>query len=156
MDYRITQTDARNVAGFHLVGPWEKTVKQGFEQLVLWVESNQLSPREWMAVYYDNPEEVPAEKLRCATVVAVEEGFAVPENSAGVILTQIDGGDYAVARARVENHDFAAAWYQFFDSLLKDERYSIVPRPTFEAYLNDGNAEGYWEIEMYVPVALRG
>ena len=29
MDYEIKQEKKRTIAGFHLVGPWEKTVKQG-------------------------------------------------------------------------------------------------------------------------------
>ncbi|MGK3575460.1 hypothetical protein ACSLOV_25305, partial [Escherichia coli] len=32
MNYEIKQEDKRTVAGFHLVGPWEQTVKKGFEQ----------------------------------------------------------------------------------------------------------------------------
>ena len=58
MDYEIRQAEKRNIAGFHMVGPWEKTVKQGFEQLMMWVDGNQVVPLEWIAVYYDNPDEV--------------------------------------------------------------------------------------------------
>ncbi len=65
----------RKIAGFHMVGPWEQTIKQGFEQLMMWVDGNQIVPIEWIAVYYDNPDEVPAEKLRCDTVVSVAENF---------------------------------------------------------------------------------
>ena len=70
MNYSITTLGKKTIAGFHLVGPWDHTVKQGFEQLMMWVENHQVPAREWVAVYYDNPEEVPAEKLRCATAVA--------------------------------------------------------------------------------------
>lgn len=153
MDYHIEQADTRNVAGFHLVGPWEKTVKQGFEQLVLWVDTQRVQPQEWLAVYYDNPDDTPAEKLRCATVVRVEEGFTVGDNSPGVILTEIEGGQYAIASARVENHDFATPWREFFESLSQDDSRQIAPRPCFEIYLNDGNADGYWDIDMYIPLA---
>lgn len=106
MDYSIKQLDKRTIAGFHLVGPWEKTVKQGFEQLTLWVQTKHLQPQEWIAVYYDNPDEVPPEKLRADTVISVPEGFTVPENSEGVILSELPGGQYAVARARVYNEEF--------------------------------------------------
>ena len=37
MNYEIKQEEKRTVAGFHLVGPWEQTVKKGFEQLMMWV-----------------------------------------------------------------------------------------------------------------------
>ena len=57
MNYEIKQEDKRTVAGFHLVGPWEQTVKKGFEQLMMWVDSKNIVPKEWVAVYYDNPDE---------------------------------------------------------------------------------------------------
>ncbi|MBJ9293229.1 DNA gyrase inhibitor SbmC [Citrobacter werkmanii] len=152
MEYEIKQVDKRRIAGFHMVGPWEQTVKQGFEQLMKWVDGKQIVPLEWIAVYYDNPDVVPAEKLRCDTVVSVPEDFAIPENSEGVILTEVAGGDYAVAVARVENHVFATPWYQFFDRLMQDTTYEIAAKPCFEVYMNNGMEDGYWDIEMYIPV----
>ncbi|AHY13968.1 MULTISPECIES: DNA gyrase inhibitor SbmC [Citrobacter] len=152
MEYEIKQVDKRRIAGFHMVGPWEQTVKQGFEQLMKWVDGKQIVPLEWIAVYYDNPDVVPAEKLRCDTVVSVSEDFAIPENSEGVILTEVAGGDYAVAVARVENHDFATPWYQFYDRLLQDTTFEIAAKPCFEVYMNNGIEDGYWDIEMYIPV----
>jgi DNA gyrase inhibitor len=92
MDYSIKQQQKRKIAGFHLVGPWEQTVKQGFEQLVMWVDGRHIEPLEWVAVYYDNPDEVPAEKLRCDTAVTVPDDFVIPENSEGVMMTEIAGG----------------------------------------------------------------
>ena len=152
MEYEIKQVEKRIIAGFHMVGPWEQTVKQGFEQLMMWVDGKQIVSLEWIAVYYDNPDVVPAEKLRCDTVVSVPEGFEIPENSEGVILTELAGGDYAVAVARVENHDFATPWYQFFERLMQDTTYTIAAKPCFEVYMNNGMEDGYWDIEMYVPV----
>ena len=127
MNYEIKQEDKRTVAGFHLVGPWEQTVKKGFEQLMMWVDSKNIVPKEWVAVYYDNPDETPAEKLRCDTVVTVPV-------------------------ARVVGDDFAKPWYQFFNSLLQDSAYEMLPKPCFEVYLNNGAEDGYWDIEMYVAV----
>ncbi|HHP2959103.1 TPA: GyrI-like domain-containing protein, partial [Salmonella enterica subsp. enterica serovar Paratyphi A] len=50
MDYEIRQEQKRKVAGFHMVGPWEHTVKQGFEQLMTWVDRQRIVPVEWIAV----------------------------------------------------------------------------------------------------------
>ncbi|EED7440176.1 TPA: DNA gyrase inhibitor SbmC [Salmonella enterica subsp. salamae serovar 35:g,m,s,t:-] len=152
MDYEIRQEQKRKIAGFHMVGPWEQTIKQGFEQLMMWVDGNQIVPIEWIAVYYDNPDEVPAEKLRCDTVVSVAENFVLPDNSEGVIVTEIEGGEYATAVARVENDDFATPWERFFDALLQDNVYQIASAPCFETYLNNGDEDGYWDIEMHIPV----
>lgn len=155
MEYAITTVQARNVAGFHLVGPWEKTVPQGFEQLLMWVETHHLRPNEWIAVYYDNPDNTEPELLRAATVVVVDEGFTVPENSVGVIHTDIPGGQYAVARARVQDNDFGKPWLLFFNSLLGDSGYMPAPQPCFEIYLNDGKSDGFWDIEMHIPVTAK-
>lgn len=135
MNYSVTPLGKKTIAGFHLVGPWDQTVRQGFEQLMMWVEGRQVPAREWLAVYYDNPEDVPAEKLRCATVVAVDEDYVIPANSEGVIITAIAGGDYACARARVVDHDFATPWRQFFDSLLQSTAYRIAPLPSLRSIL---------------------
>ena len=129
MNYEIKQEEKRTVAGFHLVGPWEQTVKKGFEQLMMWIDSKNIVPKECVAVYYDNPDETPAEKLRCDTVVTVPGYFTLPENSEGVILTEISGGQYA-----------------------QDSAYEMLPKPCFEVYLNNGAEDGYWDIEMYVAV----
>ncbi len=44
MDYEIRQEQKRKIAGFHMVGPWEHTVKQGFEQLMTWVDRQRIVP----------------------------------------------------------------------------------------------------------------
>ena len=106
--------------------------------------------REWVAVYYDNPEEVPAEKLRCATRSPWMRIMSFPP-TAKVITAAIAGGDYACARAR---------WWITtspprgcsFRQPAAEHGVSHRPQPCFEVYLNDGNHDGYWDIDMYVPV----
>jgi DNA gyrase inhibitor len=151
MKYQIKVIAPRTLAGFHLVGPWERTVKQGFEQLYAWVKSQQYPAAQWIAVYFDNPEITPPEKLRCNTSVAVPDDFVIPANSEGVIKTRLEGGLFAVASARVKNNDFTTPWLDFFAALEADKDYIFRDAPCFELYLNDG-ASGVWEIEMYIGV----
>ncbi|AHJ73354.1 DNA gyrase inhibitor SbmC [Kosakonia sacchari] len=152
MSYTVKQCEKRRIAGFHLVGPWDEKVKQGFAQLSMWVDNKQIQPLEWICVYYDNPDEVPAEKLRADVAITVDAAFQVPANSEGVMTTEVPGGQYAVAQARVYNEEFAASWDRFFDELLTDQALQIAAGPCFEIYRNDGQRDGYWEIEMYIPV----
>ena len=98
MEYEVKQIAARKIAGFHMVGPWEQTVKQGFEQLMMWGDGQHISARGGLAVYYDNPDEVPAEKLRCDTVVSVDDDFVIPPNSEGVMMAEVAGGLFVGAR----------------------------------------------------------
>lgn len=152
MDYEIRAVDKRTVAGFHLVGPWDEKVKQGFQQLMLWVNDKQIVPQEWIAVYYDNPDEVPAEKLRSSTFVSVPEGFTIPENSEGVILSEMEGGTFATMVVRIQNDDYATPWHQFFTALMQDKEWEMACKPSYEVYLNNGEIDGYWDIEMCIPV----
>jgi DNA gyrase inhibitor len=152
MEYKVKQVDKRSVAGFHLVGPWDVTVKQGFEQLSMWVQNKKLQPADWICAYYDNPDDVPPEKLRCDVVISVPDDFVIPDNSEGVMKTELPGGLYAVARAKVYNEEFKEAWESFFDDVVADTQYQLTPRPCFELYLNCAQDDGYWEIDMYIPV----
>ncbi|NDJ58140.1 DNA gyrase inhibitor SbmC [Enterobacteriaceae bacterium 4M9] len=151
MEYHIQVVPGRTLAGFHLVGPWERTVKQGFEQLSLWVNSQKYPAQEWIAVYFDNPETTPPEKLRCDTMVTVPVDFTVPPGSEGVIRTRLEGGLFAVARARVVNQDFSTPWLDFFALLEADKHYQLRESPCFEIYLSDGS-DGVWDIDMYIGV----
>lgn len=152
MTFKVQQVPARKVAGFHLVGPWETTVPQGFDQLAMWAKNHGLHG-DWLAVYYDDPDVVPANKLRVDTVLGVSDDFIVPENSEGVIVTAIEADTYAIGHAKVENDAFHEAWETFFDQVEADGGYRLTGKPCYEIYLNDGSTSGVWEIEMYVPVA---
>lgn len=152
MEYNVKQVDTRTIAGFHLVGPWDVTIKQGFEQLNIWVKNKQIQPVDWICAYYDDPDQVPPEKLRCDVVVSVADDFVIPENSEGVMKTALPGGLYAVARAKIYNEAFKDAWESFFDALMTEKQYQVAPRPCFELYLNCVQDDGYWEIDMYIPV----
>lgn len=117
MDYEIRQEQKRKIAGFHMVGPWEHTVKQGFEQLMTWVDRQRIVPVEWIAVYYDNPDVVPAEKLRCDTVVSVAENFILPDNSEGVIVTPLKAAnmpllsrEWKTVTLRSRGNGFLMSW----------------------------------------------
>ncbi len=156
MNFQVKQFSGRAVAGFHMVGPWEKTVKQGFEQLALWIKTHDIPEGEWIAAYYDNPEETPAEKLRCNTVISVPEDFTIPPNSEGVILTHLPAGDYAVYRTTVEDGDFGQPWYEFFGELAASEQYQFDGGSCFEIYLNDGCESGVWKMDLYVSVVEKG
>ncbi len=97
---------------------------------------------------------MPAEKLRADVVISVPDDFVIPENSEGVMKTELPGGLYAVARAKVRNEEFKEAWEAFFDDLMVDTQYRMALRPCFEVYLNCAQDDGYWEIDMYIPVDL--
>lgn len=151
MTFKVEHVPARRVAGFHLVGPWETTVPQGFRQLAMWMKTHSLNGN-WLAIYYDDPDVVPPEKRRVDTVLDVPDSVHIPENSDGIIVTVMEADTYAIGHATVKNEAFHEAWERFFDQIEADGRYRLTGKPCYEIYLNDGCVSGVWDIDMYIPV----
>lgn len=150
--FTVQQVAARKVVGFHWIGPWEENVPQGFEQLMSWALSHHLYG-ELLAVYYDDPDAVPAEQLSCDTVMAVEDDFILPDDSeSGVRLMTIPGDLYAIGLATIENNAFFEAWERLFSQIEADGSYQLTGKPCYERYLNDGSLSGVWQLEMLIPV----
>lgn len=88
-------------------------------------------------------------------VVMVLDDFVILENSEGVMMMEIVVGDYVVVKVCVENYDFVMLWYQFFNFFLQDNKFQMVLKLCFECYFNDGNVDGYWDIEMFIVVEYK-
>lgn len=151
MRVEIQQLPAGQIAAFSLRGPWNVTVPQGFALLTDWVSRNRLKG-EWLAVYHDNPQEVPAERLRVDTGIGVPAGFTLPQDSEGVTLKAIPSARYAVAQVKVSDGDFARPWNEFFDDWLPASGYRRASGPCFDRYLNDGSQSGVWDMLICIPV----
>lgn len=150
--FSVQQVASRKAVGFHWVGPWEEKVPQGFEQLMNWANSHHIQG-ELLAVYYDDPDVVPAEQLRCDTLIAVPDDFVLPQDIGGDIkLTTIAADLYAIGQARVENDAFFEAWEALFDQVEAHGGYQLTGKPCYERYLNDGSESGVWQLEMLIPV----
>lgn len=114
MEMIVEQRAERVFAGIRMVGPLDQNVGKGFQKLYQWIENNNVPESgDWMAIYYDNPEEVPPEEMRVDTVISVEPDFVLPANSEGVRIDTLKGGLYAVAQAHVEDGDFGRPWMEF-------------------------------------------
>ncbi|MTD39310.1 hypothetical protein GIX45_11910 [Erwinia sp. CPCC 100877] len=44
--------------------------------------AKQLTPEEWIGVYFDNPDVTQPEALRCDTMISVDPAFEIPPNRA--------------------------------------------------------------------------
>lgn len=152
MELKIETRAARTFAGIRKVGPLENTVHEGFNELMQWAVRHAITEGDWIAVYYDNPHEVPPEKMRVDTVLTVADDFILPPDSAGLRLDQLAGGLYAVVRAHVTDGDFGKPWIAFFNDVLPGSGYAPNGEPCYEMYLNDGTESGVWDFDMCVPV----
>lgn len=154
MHVDICVLPAHRVAAVRLEGPWQETAPEGFAQLGEWVNRHGISG-DWLALYYDNPEIVPAEKLRIDTGITVPQDFVLPADSHAVALQTVPGGTYGVARVTVSDGDFSAPWLAFFDRWLPESGYQRAEGPCYDHYLNDGSVSGVWEFLICVPLIKR-
>ncbi|BDH45270.1 DNA gyrase inhibitor [Salmonella enterica subsp. enterica serovar Choleraesuis] len=153
MQFSLQNQPEITIAGFHLTGPWDKTVRQGFEQLGLWLELQTFTQPRWLCAYYGNPQQMKPEQLRCITAIEVGEDYRLPENSAGMQVSRLASGPCAVAVIEVIDNNFTQPWLDFFAALLAEPGHRPdAQRPCLEYYLECDEAAGRWLIEMWIPL----
>ncbi|ERK07394.1 DNA gyrase inhibitory protein [Pantoea sp. AS-PWVM4] len=153
MKTSVVERPAQHWVGYHLQGPWQETVPQGFAQLKVWAARHGLSG-EWMAIYYGNPQELPPEELRVETVLTVPADYALAAGG-DIQHGTLAGGHYFHTCTEVLNNDFFAAWNEFFAQLQARSDWQVDNRPCYEHYLSDGSQSGNWLLNMYIPVRPR-
>ncbi|WP_024871669.1 GyrI-like domain-containing protein [Tolumonas lignilytica] len=147
MDVTIIQRAAQQIAYIRMVGPYAEVIGPGFERLMAWSNRRQLQG-EWLALYWDNPDLTPPTELKTDVALTVPEGTEVEGD---VHLQIIPAGEFAVRRCRVEQDDFETPWRGFFTDLAQSD-YQFGEGACFERYFNNGKVDGYWDIEMAIPV----
>ncbi|WP_114195442.1 GyrI-like domain-containing protein [Edaphovirga cremea] len=151
MAIKIVEKDPINVVGVRVVGPYPQTIPQGFEQLYAWRSRHQVVPGDWLALYWDDPSQVPPQELRADVVFGVAEGFEMPVDQKVLVSEQtIPGGLYAVYYAKIKTDQFTQTWHDFYQELAASE-YQPTMGACYERYLNDGSS-GEHEIEIYQSV----
>ncbi|MCK8583392.1 DNA gyrase inhibitor SbmC [Yersinia ruckeri] len=153
MAFRIIEKTPLQVISMRVVGSYGETIPQGFNQLFSWHQHHQIPAQTWLALYWDNPETTPAAELRADVACSVADDFVLPANaSEGVLLQVIPGGTYAVYRTRVIDGDYAKAWGELYGQHLPASGYVPAEGACYEVYLNDGQADGYFDIDIYQSV----
>ncbi|MDU7471590.1 MAG: GyrI-like domain-containing protein, partial [Serratia marcescens] len=100
----------------------------------------------------DDPAEVASEKLRADVVMSVADDFALPAESEGVTVQTLPAGQYAVYHVRISDGDFERVWGEFYQKLLPASGYQPVEGVSYEHYLNDCEADGYFDLDIYQTV----
>lgn len=150
MNIQIVTRQARTLAYIRVIGPYEQALPAGFDRLCDWAKAHQKMEGEWYALYWDNPELTPPEQLTTDVAISVSDDFPGDEQVAIQILP---AGRYACASCHIENDDFATPWQHFFKQWLPQSGEALGPGPCFEHYLNDGHKDGYWDLQLFIPLA---
>jgi AraC family transcriptional regulator len=126
-----------------------------FEQLWGWVTSNSVPVQRTIGIYWDNPDEVPVNRLRSAACVEIPSDYQVT-NSGGLslILDQLAPGDYATTRYVGPHEDLARVWTDLTSYCENTVRRRISDNPAFEVYVNDASDTPPSQLitELYMPL----
>lgn len=144
----IAERPSQEIAYIRVVGPYAEVIGPGFERLMAWSEANDIQG-SWYALYWDNPDITLPEALKTDVAVTISNAAQV---SGEVQRQQMPAGLYAVRRCRVQNDDFETPWRAFFAD-LSESAYQFGHGACAEQYFNNGKVDGFWDIEMIIPVA---
>jgi len=105
----------------------------------------------FLAIYHDNPDVTPIEKLRSDACITVPEGTKVKRDMG---LMTLPGGTYAAAYVEIDPTQYGEAWDRLFSDWLPESGYQPDDRPCYELYLNDPrkHPEGKHIVEICEPI----
>jgi AraC family transcriptional regulator len=140
----------RRVVAMRHVGPYPE-IGAVFGALMGWVQQNGVTMTgPGLMISHDDPESVPADKLRSDACAEVASDFATSDPAVSVI--DIPGGRYAVATYIGSYAGLGGAWGQLMGEWLPASGAKLdFSKPCFEVYLNDCStvAESELRTELY-------
>jgi AraC family transcriptional regulator len=138
MDVEITHMPELRVATVRHVGPYEE-IPEAFERLHEIADQAGLASMPgttMLAIYHDDPNTTPSEKLRSDAAIVVPPQEPLPQ---GLVEQTIPEGDYARTEHVGPYEALAEAWERFKHSVPQSGK-QPGPGPSFEIYLNDPTA----------------
>ncbi len=137
-ELRVEELPAFTVAYVRHVGPYAgnpELFAQLFGRLGQWAGPRGLIGKDarWLAIYHDDPEITPPEKLRLSCCISVPAGT---KGERDVSVLEIPAGRCAVARFTLRGDEYAAAWNWLMGEWLPASGYQPDDRPCYEVYLS--------------------
>lgn len=118
MAFKIIEKQPQQIVSIRVVGPYHETIPKGFDQLSSLYTQYQIPGKDWLALYWDNPETNPPAELRADVSLSVADDYVLPpELSDHLQLQVIPAGLYAVYHTRVSDDDYAKAWGNYITSI---------------------------------------
>jgi len=133
---QVREEPKRHVAYIRHVGNYSE-VKKTFARLMRWAGPRRLlhfPDTQILAIYHDNPDVTPVNKLHADACITVPVGTKVRRDMGTMALP---GGTYAVAYVEIGDTQFGEAWDRLFTDWLPQSGYQPDDRPCYELYLND-------------------
>lgn len=143
-EIRVADLAAFTVAYVRHVGPYAGNAglfDRLFGRLGQWAGPRGLMGPEarWLAIFHDDPEITPAEKLRVSACLAVPAGTAGERD---VSVMEIPAGRAAIGRFTIRDPaDYGATWNWLMGEWLPQSGYEPDERPCYEVYLSPPGAK---------------
>jgi len=155
LDIGVRVSAARHLACLQHRGPYmgDVVLFEGlFARLEDWVDSQGLvgAQQDRVAVFHNDPELTPPDKLRMSVGLSVPEGTPMRD---GFVALSIPAGTYAVATGRMHFARHAQAWWILMGEWLPHSGWKPAAGCSFEV-VNQAPADldGMHHAELWVPV----
>ncbi|WP_319758983.1 GyrI-like domain-containing protein [Maridesulfovibrio sp.] len=135
MDVKIWTLDPAKMAYTEHVGPYEE-VGNAWEILCKWAGPAGIfdETTKFYGVYYDDPNEISAEKLRSEACITVPSATNAP---AEIKFKDFPGGRYAVTTHLGPYEGLGKSWSQFYEEWLPTSEENHADAPCYEQYMNN-------------------
>jgi len=87
-----------------------------------------------LAIYHDNPDVTPIERLRADACITVPEGTRVKRD---IGTMTVPGGSFAVAHVEIDETQYGETWDRLIGDWMPQSGYQPDERMCYELYLND-------------------
>jgi AraC family transcriptional regulator len=155
IDVTIRALETKRYAALAHKGPYPE-IGTTFQRLTAWAVARNLADpaATGLAIYYDDPDTVPAAELRADVCLAVPDTAVL---DGGIRWLEIAGGDYAVYLHKGPYAELAQAYRRLCGEWLPQSGREPGDGPCFEVYLNDCRAvpPPEWRTEIHLPLAPR-
>jgi AraC family transcriptional regulator len=154
MNAQVIQMDPIPVVMLRHLGSYDE-VDAVFNQLFEWVTANNIPYQRTIGIYWDNPDETPANKLRSAACIEIPSDYQVMDRGGLPLdVSEIAGGTYVTTRFVGPYEDLAPVWTDFTSHIEGNLRRTISQNPAFEVYVNDASTTPPSQLitELYMPV----
>jgi AraC family transcriptional regulator len=154
MDVQVTDRPELRVGALRHVGPYNQ-IGQAFARLGAVAGGAGLFRHPgatMLAIYYDDPDSTPPDRLRSDAAITVPDGAALP---AELVEQRVPAGRYARALHVGSYEQLPDAWTRFKRDGVKRVGARAASGPSYEVYLNDPTKVPKEELrtELYIPVA---
>jgi AraC family transcriptional regulator len=154
MDVEIKQMPEQRVGTVRHIGPYNQ-ISEAFGRLGAIAGPAGLFARPgvaMIALYHDDPESTPADRLRSDAALAVPGDTTLP---ADLVEQRLPAGRYASTMHVGAYEQLGDTWARFLGEWLPSSGKRMADGPSYELYLNDPTTtpKDQLRTEIYVPIA---